>query len=344
MAIFVDRLYVNQEFHDGETPDLFNGVVCRYDADGVQEWMQPSASVMEGSHDTRILAKSFGGRAFLRGNPGRFGRNDNVFNLDWQQTWDKVNRLCDRFGMRRFTFGDRSYNVSERDAAYGVTSVWTGATVSALDCTSNFSTGSKGNAFLFLQWLEGQHVERIRGGVARQGSVRFGEGNGLQVEAYYKADEMIAHAKNEDQRKRIKASPLWQWLNDLGVVRLEVRAKRTHLRDRNMGYAGGITMEKITQLYNDKTSVVRRISNDVDAFDFSALSFRSAGVAREYLAGADVRSRLPVSSFYRIRRELLAYGLDIATPNRVRQILPRVKVIDLKPVEAPSWYWQQEAA
>lgn len=343
MSIFVDRLYVNQEFFDGSTPELFNGTIARYDSDGVQEWMQPSAAVMEGSHDTRILAKSFGGRAFIRGNPGRFGRDDNVFNLDWDQTWLKLNQLCDRFGMRHFTAGEKSYNVSERDAQYGVTSVWTGATVSAIDATSNFATGSKENAFLFLQWLEGQHVERIRGGIARQGSVRFGEGNGLQVEAYYKADEMVAHAKNEEQRKRIKASPLWQWLNDLGVVRLEVRAKRTHLRDRNMGYAGGVNMEKITQLYNDKTQVVRRISRDVDAFDFSALPFKTAGVAREYLAGADVRSKLPVSTFYRLRRDLLSHGLDIATPNRIRAILPRVKVIELRAVDAPDWYWKEAA-
>lgn len=343
MSIFIDRLYVNQEFTDGTTPDLFNGMVCRYDSDWVQEWISPSASVMEGSHDTRILAKSFGGRSFLRGNPGRFGRPDNVFNLDWMQTWEKVQTMCDQFGMRRFDFGEKSYNISERDAKYGVSSIWTGATVNALDITSNFSTGSKENAFLFLQWLEGQHLERVKGGLARHGSVRFGEGNGLQVEAYYKADEILAHAKNEQQRKEIRKSQLFQWVNDIGMVRLEVRAKRNHLRDRNLGYAGGITMEKITKLYEEKTQIVRRISQDADAFDFTGLSFSLAGVAREYLAGVDVRARMSIPSFYRNRSKLLPFGLDIAAPNRIRSILPRVKVIELKPVTAPDWYWKEAA-
>lgn len=344
MTVFIDRLYVNQEFHDGETPELFDGAFARIDSDGTQEWIQPSAAVMEGSHDTRILAKSFGGRSFLRGNPGRFGRPDNVFNLDWHQTWEKTNLLCDRFGMRRFSFGEQTYNVSERDAKYGVLSTWTGATVSALDVTCNFATGSKENAFLFLQWLEAQHIERIKGGVARLGSVRFGEGNGLQVEAYYKPDEMLAHAKNDHQRKQIKESQLFQWLSDNGIVRLEVRAKRNHLRDRNLAYAGGITMEKISKLYEDKTQIVRRISRDVDAFDFSSLPLAVAGTAREYLAGGDVRARMSTATFYRRRKELLAYGIDIAAPNKIRQIMPRVKVIELKPVEAPSWYWDERRA
>jgi len=343
MTVFIDRLYLNQEFVDGDTPDLFDGLVCRYDVDGVQEWIAPSAAVMEGSFDTRILAKSYGGRSFLRGNPGRFGRPDNVFNLDWKQTWEKVQSLCDRFGMRPFDFGQQSYNVSERDAKYGVSCIWTGATVNALDLTQNYATGSKENAFLFLQWLEGQHVERVRGGVARLGSVRFGEGNGLQMEAYYKGEEILAHAKNEEHRKAIKKSQLYQWLNDEGIVRLEVRARRNHLRDRNLGYAGGITMEKITKLFDEKTQVIKRISHDVDAFDFSGLPFRVAGVAREYLAGVDVRSRMTKPSFYRYRAQLLPFGLDIACPFRVRQILPRVKVIELKPVSAPDWYWKEAA-
>lgn len=344
MTVFVDRLYLNQEFHDGETPDLFKGAVASYDEDGSQEWMSPKAAVLEGTYATRILAKSFGGRAFLRGNPGRFGRPDNVFNLGWVETWNKSNEIAERFGLRPFTFGEQSYNVSERDAEHGVFSTWTGATVSALDVTCNFATGSKENAFLFLQWLEAQHVERVKGGVARLGSVRFGEGNGLQVEAYYKADELLAHAKNDERRKEIKQSKLFHWLSDEGVVRLEVRAKRNHLRDRNLAYAGGITMEKITKLYEDKTQIVRRISRDVDAFDFSHLPLAVAGTAREYLAGGDVRARMSTATFYRRRKELLAYGIDIAAPNKIRQILPRVKVIELKPLNAPDWYWQEGRA
>lgn len=342
MSVFIDRLYINQEFLTGEIPNLFDGHVCKFDCDGVQEWVAPSAAVMEGSFDTRILAKSWQGRSFIRGNPGRFGRPDNVFNLDWDQTWQKTLQLCDRFGMERFSFGQKSYNLSERDVKAGVSSIWTGATVTALDLTSNFATGSKENAFLFLQWLEGQHVERVRGGVARHGSVRFGD-KGLQVEAYYKAEELLAHAKNEHHRQEIRKSQIFQWLNDHGIVRLEVRAKTDHLRDRNLRYAGGINMAKITQLYDEKTQVIRRISSDVDAFDFSSLPLRAAGVAREYLAGSDVRARMSVASFYRYRSQLLPFGLDIASPHKIRAIQPRIKLIELTPMPAPDWYWQQAA-
>ena len=42
-------------------------------------------------------------------------------------------------------------------------------------------------------------MERVKGTTVNQGSVRFGGGRGLQVEAYDKAEEMLAHAKGEER-------------------------------------------------------------------------------------------------------------------------------------------------
>jgi hypothetical protein len=345
MRPFVDRLYLNQTHLDG-CPDLFNGYVARILADGSFERMSPQGAVLEGTHDTRILAISHAGRAALRGNPGRFGRPDNVFGFDFDETFRRANVIAAGAGMRDFTHGVRQFNSAatplevQKHGAWR----WTGATVTALDLTANFATGSRSNGAAFLGWLEGQRVERVKGTTVNKGSVRFGGGNGLQVEAYDKADELIAHTRGEENRKTMRKSQLYQWLCDEGIVRIELRLKRDHLRAAGMAYSGAVNMEKVTQLYSDKTKFLTRVSNDVDAFDFSHLPFRLAGVARQFMAGEDVKARMSRSVFYRNRSALLPYGLDIAARPKVLTFATRVREIELRQVEAPSWYWQQQEA
>lgn len=343
---FIDRLYLNQAFPDG-CPDLFNGYVARIDPDGNFERLSPQGAILEGTFDTRILAISHAGRASLRGNPGRWGRPDNVFGFDFEETFRRANAIGRAAGLREFTFGNRRFNSAATPtevAKHGVWR-WDGATVTALDVTANFATGSRTNAAAFLGWLEGQRVERVKGTTVNKGSVRFGGGRGLQVECYDKADELIAHAKGDEAKQAMRKSDLYQWLCDEGIVRLEVRLKRDHLRAAEMGYAGAISMEKVTQLFGDKTKFLTRISNDVDAFDFTNLPFRLAGIARQFMAGEDVKARMKSrATFYRNRSMLLPYGIDIAARPKVLTFAPKVREIELRQVEAPSWYWAREAA
>lgn len=353
MQPFIDRLYLNQQFADG-CPDLFNGYVARIAADGSFERLSPQGAVLEGTFDTRILAISHAGRAALRGNPGRWGRPDNVFGFDFDETFRRANAIGRAAGLRDFTHGERRLNsaATPLEAAKHGLWRWTGATVTALDLTANFATGSRSNGAAFLSWLEGQRVERVKGTTVNKGSVRFGAGRGLQVECYDKADELIAHAKGDEAKKAIRKSELYQWLCDEGIVRLEVRLKRDHLRAAEMGYAGAITMDKVTQLFGDKTRFLTRVSSDVDAFNFEGMTtpsgrpdFRLAGIARQFMAGEDVKARMrSTATFYRTRRRLLPYGIDIAARPTVLKFAPKVREIELRQVEAPSWYWNREAA
>ena len=52
---------------------------------------------------------------------------------------------------------------------------------------------------------------------------------------------------------------------------------------------------------------------------------------------------LPVSTFYRHRKALLAYGIDISIPNNVQTMPIKVKTIELAALTAPDWYIKKYA-
>ena len=51
--------------------------------------------------------------------------------------------------------------------------------------------------------------------------------------------------------------------------------------------------------------------------------------------------KLSLSTFYRHRRLLLAYGVDISIPAKVVPLPVRVRYVDVAALEAPNWYRQR---
>jgi len=63
-------------------------------------------------------------------------------------------------------------------------------------------------------------------------------------------------------------------------------------------------------------------------------------IARSYLNGENPYQTLQAgaSTLRRWRKQLLPYGLDISQPCDVMRFTTRIRVIDLVPMAAPSWY------
>lgn len=61
--------------------------------------------------------------------------------------------------------------------------------------------------------------------------------------------------------------------------------------------------------------------------------------AQAWESGADLRQTLPHRTFYRYRKELLPFGIDIATllPKDVSNVVPLHRVLEAKPVGVPDW-------
>lgn len=64
-----------------------------------------------------------------------------------------------------------------------------------------------------------------------------------------------------------------------------------------------------------------------------------------WLSGQDLRTMLPKPTYYRYRKQLLEYDVDIAlvrdTEQRESNVIPLIKVLEAKPMGIPDWAYEQ---
>lgn len=256
---FVDWASLFQSWGDGDSlPVVGDGRVLRSDLD-LETLHSDSVRFLrhEGSHSTAVFLRSDGRNVSQWGNVGRYGRPDNVFNLSWAETFERAGQLNQQLNLPAFTVGEQFERPVKtlRDARLGLFYAWTGARVSELHLTANYSTGSDSLAREAIRHFTSQRAARLSKSRLGATTVVFGNHakGGRQVEVYTKADEMLAHAKGEKAKEAMRQSMTYQWARDVGLVRVELKMRRMALRDAAMNYAGGITMEKIVSIFAKHT-------------------------------------------------------------------------------------------
>lgn len=333
---FIDWLTISQQ-HETELPGVNSGCVMAAEEDGTLAWKTVKARKHEGSFDTCLMVKCEANRVTVSGNVGRFGRPDNLFGFGLDKCLEILASVLDHYGLPHFTPGNR-VEVSRR-SGLDVSYAWTGARISRLDLTANFSAGSAEGAHALLQYLGSQHAGRKTGAVLGQGeTVDWGRGSKRQYwKAYIKHLEMRRHACERPE--------IIDYCEQNGIVRFEGTIRSNALTDLGAAYLGdyerGYAMGQLIKLFNEHTEVFYRVERNTD--DLDELPRHLRATARDYLAGMDLSACLSRATFFRHRAALLPYGIDIAVRN-VTPFKPRVQVVHVQPAAVPSWYWQQAAA
>lgn len=333
LPFFVDWLSISQVHPAGGLPHVDSGCVAGFTADGEFEWKTVRAVKHEGSFETSLNVRCDGYRVTFSGNVSRFGRPDNLFGFDFWTCLERVNRVLAHYGLPPFTAGQRIERISKGQVRYE----WTGARISRIDLTANFEAGSEANAHAVMQYLGSQHAGRHEGRVLGQGeTVAWGTGSRRQYwKAYIKHLELRRHAGVLDEH----LARVIEHCATRGVVRFEGTLRSNALTDMGAAFLGdyesGWAMGQLLRLFEEHTEVMQRAEKSTDDLDDLPKHLRAT--ARDYMAGMDVSRSLSRATFYRHRRELLHYGIDIAVRN-VRPFTPRVRVIELRPAEIPSWY------
>lgn len=318
------------------------------------------AAWIHGSHNTKIQLSSDGTLVQLKGNPGRFGRGDNVFNLGWDETFSRCGDILESQGLPRFLTGDPCANrqfirgldgdliTLPEFAGYGVYPDdgpgHQGARVWSIHVTRNYCTGSEADAIAVINWLASQSVSRIKKKMIGSSTVIWGNLNYCQVEAYIKADEMIAHCRSDLDREMMRQNPVYQWCRENGVVRVEVKAAKDYLREVGLTWAGDWDMTKVINLFESRTEVLHRVKADIEEFDPASLPSKIALTASAWLRGEDVKRVMNLRTFQRHAKLLRDYGIDISEPRNVKTMPVRVKTIEMQSAHAPDWYWKQGRA
>jgi hypothetical protein len=336
--MFIDWINISQTHEAGGLPVVSSGFKTDTDENAEILSQFRKKKWIEGSHSTAVMILCDGNTVTFSGNIGRLGRKDNVFNLDFDQTIQKLNALCDSLGLPHFSSG-KVY--MDRDGKRQTT----GAVVTKLDATCNYLTGSPENLGALQNWLEGQTMAYIRKGRKLGATTTvWGSRKGrYQLEAYDKAQEMLDHAKGDLKKQEVKDSQIYKYCKENGVLRVELKMARQALEQNGMRFLEEIDMNKITRLFDEKTEILQRGRRLEKSFEVEQLPRKLRQTAQVYLAGGDVRIGVSDSTFKRQAKALREFGIDIATAYNVTRLPIKIREITIQQAIAPDWYWKEAA-
>jgi hypothetical protein len=279
-----------------------------------------------------VFVRSDGHRVTFEGNVSKFNRHNNLFGYTFEECITRINAILKELGLPPFDRGEPKF-VRGPDGDARV--MWTGARITRIDVTENFATGSPENASAFMGWLSRQQAQNVKTGTyPGNETVDWGRGSrAVYSKAYVKAQELI-------RKKDIESNPDLQQLAEYcranGVIRFETTYKSTFLINSGHQYLGSINMDKLYQDYEKRQSVMTRASAECE--DTTAMPAKLLAVYRMWQAGDEIASRMSQATYYRRRKELLPYGIDIAVKSNVVRFEPRVKVIRVQSMARPDWY------
>lgn len=303
---------------------------------------------IQGSHDSKLQLRSDGNTLSLKGNPGRWGRPENLFNLGLWETIDKANEIVEAHGFpaNAFDKGVRdAWTVSQlhkMDIPSGETpeDPWTGARVWSIHLTQNYATGSPENAKAVIEWLNTQSVARVKKSRLGLSTIIWGSIRYCQTEVYIKADEMLAHCKTPEAKAAMRETEAYKYAFKAGIIRLEVKCAKDFLKHRKLTYLGNWGMGTVTELFKEKAEVLERVTLSFQSDEelLASLPSHVRVHAAAWLQGIDVTQLMSRATFYRHSKVLRDYGIDIAEPRNVTVIRPKAKEITVSALDRPHWY------
>lgn len=328
---FCDWLSLYQ-VHMGMLPLINDGHVFSVDQNGVVDWDVATKHKHRGSFETSVLVSCDGSRVRLDGNVGRFNRNDNLFGYGVQDCVRIANRILAGFDLPPFTDSTNPILTSSHNGE-NLSVIPTGAVLTRIDLTQNYVTGSESNCSQYIRYLQGFKSGRHEPLPYRSVGVSWGEGSKYTyAKMYAKAADYIRHRTINHP---LHDARLYAFIRDSGIVRHEISLKSRFLKQKNLWRFCQWDQEMHNKIYAMFEDVV---SDSAHVDEFLEIPGRAGELAVAWRDGADLKTRLSQATYYRYRRELLRYGIDISIPSNVSRLKMRVHVIEVAPSAAPSWY------
>lgn len=367
-ATFIDWMAISQRHDGAQLPVVGDGVRVRgasfeqiTDGNG-RNWCvitpgeegiryQVPRLLKRGSHDTSLQVKCDGSRVELSGNVGRWERPDNVWNYGLADTVSKASDFVEGLGLPRFTAGECRLkpDVSKHDFDLGLFTEWTGATFGELHVTRNYYVGNEALAMEAMRYMGGLRAARLAKGVYGNETIQFGKCGGKlhkRVVVYRKAAEMLAHAKGEDAKKRVKESAEYQMARDMGLIRIECKWGRDFLRDNGLRFVGDAEMGKVISLFEKETGFLLDVRADRAARLVSEMPTKLRAAALLWIRGDDLRELFPRATYFRHLKALREYGIDASEPRErqegaaadLQRLLDGLPQFEMRELPPPEWY------
>lgn len=305
-----DWLSIRHEYPmEREVEARNGGRVMKISPDGEIEWESASwESIRCPSSDTSIRVKCDGRRLYASANIGRFQRTDNVQGFTVLQCVEKWSEVLGNLGFDLHGFGSRFRT--------GTPAEW-GTYLTRVDLAGNFWTSNYGAL------SQGVMVRRIGQKLPQLG--KYGpmwgydakRGNWMRAKLYDKDAEQAGKRRSD---------------GGATTARFEVQLGSEFLKrdglDAVAGWTGDADMGSV--IYGRFAEQVFREAVSVQ--QWAELPVRLQHWATCWREGRDIRSDVSLATYYRVRKQLMEYGIDIGTPCNVLALTRHVQVVEVSPL------------
>ncbi len=318
---------------------LNTGSVMKITADGELEWRTECRVSVEGSHESSVQVRSIGaldaqGRAhtlWFSGNPSKFLQGHNVFGSD-----DLVALMLDAY-LKVLASLDITPTLEDlklvKQGAYPITTI---------DINYSFELPSRSDVLAWIRAAEFKSKTRHGRPAMKGGTLYWGKSSQRWALKVYSKGEEI-EAKNHRLPDPLINTLIPEWADS--KLRLELRLKSKELKQRCIEMARDMSPSRVKELY---VEYVRRIEmpEQIELSDEQQMKL-PRGLCSTYILwkqGQDLRSILPKPTYYRHRRALLEYDINIALrQDKVPKsnVIPLLKVLEATPATVPEWAFEQ---
>lgn len=315
-----------------------SGEVFSVAADGEIEWRAPKRVQASGSYDKKISIKSVGGdgrgnatHLWVSGNPSKFLQGHNVFGSD-----DLVNLVYDTFVLicNQFKFKP-SFNelLAVRSGDYEVNLV---------DINYSYELRTRSDVLAFIRAMEFKAKTRHGRPVSKGGTLYFGKtSERWAIKLYCKAEEITS--KTGRLPDDLIGRGIESWADN--KLRVELRLHNKELIKLDLSKAKYFKPNLIRKLFNDYIGKVK-MSDQVILSDevIEGLPNNLRTSYTLWSEGHDLRFLMSKRTYYRHRRELLEFGIniDMAPCGKAStNVVPMFRVLEAKPAEIPRWAFNE---
>ena len=337
ISLNIDTIFIMIDWITGKFPFYFKGLLTdgeflSISADGAIETRTLKRKIITGSYASNITIRTFNVdenrntcEVELSGNPAKFMQGHNLFG-----TLDAVNLIYSTLERISSLLGVEQpiqfYNAWK--AASGI--------ISRVDINTMYSLGSRSDCLQWLHSASSSSRTRSQSAVTRGSTVYWNrESRRWSLKAYSKGQELELPRNNKQGLIELN-KPVLDWAND--KLRIELTLKSNELRHHNLHTLREFAKVEPLDLldeYMEKMTISDQLELEIDVLQ--TLRGALKGTYSAWLAGIDCRSTMSKPTFYRHRKELLKYGIDISISKPVSNVVPFVRTITMTPAAVPDW-------
>lgn len=328
--------------------DLPSARVVHLSPDGEIEFEVNKGHHVEGSYSSRVLVKvipeaasvarranpesamrlSMKNRLYISGNPTKFLQGHNVWGVnDFQPLMYRfIEAVCCRMAWNR--------DVTDRLLMLTFKGVYD---ISRIDLTESFILPCISDVRAWIRSSSQVAHGKCQGVNSYQERTLYMGKNSrrMTIKIYAKGDEIRKHKLPPE------LEPHLEWLQPIAdrLLRVEVTLRTMALRDAGLHHGKEWSAERVRDVFRLKIAKLNIPENahmPVDTLE--SLPNHLQGYVAMWQAGVNIKERVSKASYYRIRKELLPFGIDIKSPpaGQSGNVVPLIRVITAEPFEIPT--------